>query len=115
VHKKPTAAELGVVSTTQGIANVDKVLMVQDTGKVGLTDIPTKYAQPTNQFPQNLGISAPGVSTYYSRADHSHAMPSALDVGAIAAPSSPATGAFLVYNGSAWTAQTLSTWQGGSF
>lgn len=82
VHKKPTAAELGVVSTTQGIANVDKVLMVQDTGKVGLTDIPTKYAQPANQFPQNLGISAPGTSTYYSRADHRHAMPSAADVGA---------------------------------
>lgn len=33
----------------------------------------------------------------------------------IPAPSSPATGAFLVYNGSAWVAQTLSTWQGGSY
>lgn len=33
----------------------------------------------------------------------------------ITAPSSPATGAFLVYNGSAWVAQTLATWQGGSF
>lgn len=40
---------------------------------------------------------------------------SAADVGAIAAPSSPATGAFLVWNGSAWVAQTLSTWQGGSY
>jgi len=40
---------------------------------------------------------------------------SAADVGAIAAPSSPATGAFLVWSGSAWVAQTLSTWQGGSF
>lgn len=39
----------------------------------------------------------------------------AAEVGAIAAPSSPATGAFLVYNGSAWVAQTLSTWQGGSY
>lgn len=39
----------------------------------------------------------------------------ASDVGAIAAPASPATGAFLVYNGSAWVAQTLSTWQGGSY
>lgn len=115
VHKKPTAAELGVVSTTQGIANVDKVLMVDSSGKVGLTDIPTKYAQPANQFPQNLGISTPGTSTYYSRADHRHAMPSADDVGAIAAPSSPATGAFLVWDGSAWTAQTLSTWNGGSY
>ena len=35
--------------------------------------------------------------------------------GLIDAPSSPATGAFLVWNGSAWTAQTLATWQGGSY
>ena len=40
---------------------------------------------------------------------------SASDVGAIAAPSSPASGAFLVWNGTAWVAQTLSTWQGGSY
>lgn len=39
----------------------------------------------------------------------------AADLGMIAAPSSPATGAFLVWDGSAWTAQTLSTWQGGSY
>ena len=39
----------------------------------------------------------------------------ASDVGAIAAPSSPATGAFLVYNGTAWVAQTLATWQGGNY
>lgn len=39
----------------------------------------------------------------------------AADVGAIAAPASPAAGAFLVWSGSAWTAQTLSTWQGGSY
>ena len=35
--------------------------------------------------------------------------------GLIDAPSSPATGAFLVWNGSAWVAQTLATWQGGAF
>ena len=33
----------------------------------------------------------------------------------IPAPSSPASGAFLVWNGTAWVAQTLSTWQGGSY
>lgn len=37
------------------------------------------------------------------------------DVGAIASPSSPASGAFLVWNGSAWVAQTLAVWNGGSF
>ena len=40
---------------------------------------------------------------------------SASDIGAIAAPSSPATGAFLVWDGTAWAAQTLATWQGGSY
>jgi len=35
--------------------------------------------------------------------------------GKITAPASPASGAFLVWNGSAWTAQTLAVWQGGSY
>ena len=35
--------------------------------------------------------------------------------GKITAPSSPASGAFLVWDGSNWTAQTLATWQGGSY
>ena len=39
----------------------------------------------------------------------------ASDIGAIAAPSSPATGAFLVWNGTAWVAQTMSAWQGGNY
>lgn len=39
----------------------------------------------------------------------------AADIGAIAAPSSPATGAFLVWNGTAWVAQTMSAWQGGNY
>lgn len=33
----------------------------------------------------------------------------------ISAPSSPSTNDFLVFNGSAWVAQSLSTWQGGSY
>lgn len=33
----------------------------------------------------------------------------------IPTPASPTTGDFLCWNGSAWVAQTLSTWQGGSF
>jgi len=39
----------------------------------------------------------------------------ASDVGAIASPASPATGAFLVWNGTSWVAQTLSTWSGGAY
>ena len=33
----------------------------------------------------------------------------------IAKPSSPTSGDFLVWSGSAWVAQSLSTWQGGSY
>ena len=33
----------------------------------------------------------------------------------ITSPNSPASGAFLVWNGTAWVAQTLATWQGGSY
>ena len=39
----------------------------------------------------------------------------ASDVGAIASPASPATGAFLVFDGTDWVAQTLAVWQGGSY
>ena len=39
----------------------------------------------------------------------------ASDVGAIASPLSPSTGAFLVWDGSAWVAQTLSAWEGGNY
>lgn len=70
---------------------------------------------PYTSNPAALGTASPGSVSKYSRGDHVHPMPSASDVGAIAAPSSPATGAFLVWDGSAWVAQTLSTWQGGSY
>lgn len=39
----------------------------------------------------------------------------AANVGAIASPASPASGDFLVYNGSAWVAMALSVWQGGNY
>ena len=70
---------------------------------------------PYTSDPLELGTASPGSSSKYSRGDHVHPMPSADDVGAIPSPSSPATGAFLVWNGSAWVAQTLSTWSGGNY
>lgn len=70
---------------------------------------------PYTSNPSALGTANPGSSTKYSKGDHVHPMPSASDVGAIVAPSSPATGAFLVWSGSAWVAQTLSTWSGGNY
>lgn len=66
------------------------------------TSITEKYTLPSGGIPKTDLASA--VQTSLGKAD-----------SAIPAPSSPATGAFLVWNGSAWVAQTLSTWQGGSY
>jgi hypothetical protein len=41
--------------------------------------------------------------------------PSAADIGAIPAPSNPSSGQFLVYNGTAWAAQTVPNANGGAF
>lgn len=70
---------------------------------------------PYTSTPAELGTASAGSSNYYSRGDHVHAMPTAANVGAIASPSSPSSGDFLVYNGSAWVAQSLSTWSGGNY
>ena len=88
--------------------------LTNDSGFITGSDIPT-IPSASDAIPEALGTAAAGSSTSYSRADHVHAMPTAADVGAIAAPASPATGAFLVWNGTAWTAQTLATWQGGNY
>lgn len=78
-----------------------------DTGAVTIT-VPAAASSGT---PAMDGTASRGSSTQYARADHVH--PS--DTSKITAPSSPATGAFLVYNGSAWVAQTLATWQASSY
>lgn len=70
---------------------------------------------PYTSNPEALGTASAGSSDDYARGDHVHPMPSAANVGAIASPSSPSSGDFLVYNGTAWVAQSLSTWQGGSY
>ena len=75
----------------------------------------TLSISPETATPQPLGTASAGVAEQYSRGDHVHAMPTAAQVGAIAAPASPASGAFLVYNGTAWVAQTLPTYNGGSY
>lgn len=70
---------------------------------------------PYTSNPSALGTASPGSSDAYARGDHVHPMPSAANVGAIALPSNPSTNDFLVFNGSAWVAQSLSAWQGGSY
>lgn len=62
--------------------------------------------------PAALGTASPGVSLYYSAADHVHPKPTASDIGAIAAPVSASNGQFLMWNGSAWVASSLPTYNG---
>ena len=70
---------------------------------------------PYTSNPAALGTASPGSSANYSRGDHVHPKPSASDIGAIALPSSPSSGQFLVYNGSAWVAQTVPSAHGEEF
>ena len=72
---------------------------------------------PSNATPQPTGTAAAGSSANYSRADHIHAKPSysAADVGAVALPSSPTVGDFMVYTAQGWDAVTMAEWQGGNY
>lgn len=89
VHAKPTYSKSDV-----GLGNVDNVQ------QYSATNPPPYPVTSVNGSTGAVSLSIPS---------------SASDVGAIAAPSSPATGAFLVWNGSAWVAQTLATWQASSY
>ena len=70
---------------------------------------------PYTSNPAALGTASPGSSDDYARGDHVHQKPTPADIDAIAAPASPSSGDFLVWNGTAWAAMSLSTWQGGSY
>ena len=69
--------------------------------------------QTSTSNPSALGTASPGSSSNVSKYDHVHPMPSAGDVGAIAAPVSPTSGQFLKWNGSAWIADDLPVYNGG--
>lgn len=62
--------------------------------------------------PSALGTAAAGTSKKASRADHVHPKPTASDIGAISAPVSASNGQFLMWNGSAWVASSLPTYNG---
>lgn len=70
---------------------------------------------PYDSDPQPLGNVSPGSSADYARGDHVHPKPSAADLGVIAAPANPASGDFLMWDGSAWTAQSIQVWTGGDY
>lgn len=93
VHPMPSASDIGALPSN--------------------TVIPTKTSDLTNDSGFITSESDPTVPSWAKAS--SKPSYTASEVGAIPAPSSPSTGAFLVWNGSAWVAQTLSTWQGGSF
>lgn len=89
----------------------------------GFTKNTGTYSKPSGGIPKSDLASA--VQASLGKADTAlQSVPSTyrtaaaqdlIDATLIPKPANPATGAFLVYNGSAWVAQTLSTWQGGSY
>lgn len=106
------ASQIPYDHTTSGLAATDVQDAIDEVAQGGGGG---GSVSPYTSNPAALGTANPGSSDKYSRGDHVHPKPSASDIGAIAAPSSPATGAFLVWSGSAWVAQTLATWVASSY
>jgi len=78
------------------------------TGPQGPTGPAGPSAPLSDATPAALGSAAAGVSTDASRADHVHAMPSAADVGALAAIAG-SNGGVMVYAGGAWASTGAGT------
>jgi hypothetical protein len=120
-----TAAQLGLAAAS----DIPAVPVQSVNGKTGAVVLNASdvgagtYSKPSGGIPASDLASA--VQTSLGKANSAlQSVPSTyrtsaaqdtIDATKITAPSSPATGAFLVYNGTAWVAQTLSTWQGGSY
>jgi hypothetical protein len=84
-----------------GSGSVDSVNGKTGTVVLTASDVGA-YAMPSGGIPSTDMSSA--VQTALAKA-----------VASIPGPSNPATGAFLVWDGNAWVAQTLSVWQGGNY
>ena len=84
----------------------------QQLGLAASSDIPSVPVQSVNGKTGTVVLSASDIG-YNSRTVAAEL--SSLDSDKISKPASPASGAFLVWNGTAWIAQTLSVWQGGSY
>lgn len=84
----------------------------EQLGLARSSDIPTVQVQSVNGKTGAVVLSASDIGYNSSNVA---AKLSALDTDKISKPASPASGAFLVWNGTAWTAQTLSVWQGGNY
>ena len=104
VHPKPTPADIGAGTYSKpsgGIPASDLASAVQTS--LGKAD--TALQSYTETDP-----TVPSWAKASSKPSYT-----ASEVGAIAAPSSPSAGDFLVYTSNGWAAQTLSTWSGGSY
>lgn len=115
----PSAADSGAFLIWDGndwVAQNLSVLVAIDNDSSSSDPTPSGGSiSPYTLNPASLGVASPGVSNNYARGDHVHPMPTSTDIGAIPAPNNPTSGAFLVWDGSAWVAQTLTAWQGGSY
>ena len=122
-------AEDGLFGQNGGTVTVDDALSGTSTNPVqnkvvkAALDGKGTYSKPSGGIPKSDLASA--VQTSLGKADTAlQSVPSTyrtaaaqdtIDAGKIDKPGSPASGAFLVYDGSAWVAQTLAVWQGGSY
>lgn len=106
--------------------SINNVLLVgnKTPAQLGITAAALgAYVKPSGGIPASDLVSA--VQTSLGKADSAlQSVPSTyrtaaaqdtIDSGKIDKPSNPSSGAFLVWNGTAWVAQTLATWQGGSY
>ena len=92
------------------------------------TDVPAA----ATATPSDLGTAAVGTSTKYAKEDHVHKLPTASDIGAgtyskpsggipasdlaldvVTIPTTPTTGQYLKWNGTAWIADDLPIYNGG--
>lgn len=81
----PTTASYVVISTnpvltSERVLTAGSGIVLQDGGPGGGATITANLA---STVPSNLGMAAAGIANTMSRSDHVHAMPTAIDVGAV--------------------------------
>ena len=118
VKDSTARAAIGVLEPAASASDVGKFLKVKTVtdGKVteyefGASSGGTTDYDDLTDKPQ---INSVTLSGHKSLSDLGIAAANDLS-GKIDKPSSPSSGDFLCYNGTAWVATTLSVWQGGSY
>lgn len=112
----PAALGTASAGSSADYSRGDHVHPMPSAGDVGALPSTTTYVSSFNGSTGAVTYSAPVTSVNGSTGAVTLSIPSsAADVGAIAAPSSPTVGDFLVYTNNGWAAMSLSTWQGGNY